>query len=229
MQKMETGTCWPRAPETVAKTFPLASTAGFETGCRFSAMGTATRRYNGFETSPLRCSSRSPEIVPSGIWIVARVERLSRIGAGLSPMAALGRLVPGPRLWPWTVTSPPGMAAAGARESKCGLVEAGTTLFVSCFAEGSCLSDLSSDRRGFIAVLRVERAVRECKTMSCSCAFHQHLIGSTQQANSRSFPPLRMTISSHNYLSNKLYDVRSTGGRVEHTVKRAVRLRHRPA
>ena len=59
----------------------------------------------------------------------------------------------GPRLKPWSSTSPPGMAAGGVRRSKCGM---------SNFSGLSGLSDIRSERSGFMAVVRVERECWEC-------------------------------------------------------------------
>jgi hypothetical protein len=53
-------------------------------------MGTATRRWRGLLSVALRWRMRLPVIVPSGIWMEARVGRLRVTGAAMSPMVARG-------------------------------------------------------------------------------------------------------------------------------------------
>src|SRR5271166_889815 len=101
---------------------PLASTAGFATGCRFSAIGAATRTSPGLLREPLVATTTSPEAAPSGTRATMNCSELMMTAPFTSPKLTRGRRSScGPRPLPTMRTSPPGSAHNGSMASMCGL------------------------------------------------------------------------------------------------------------
>src|SRR5512140_162729 len=101
--------------------FPSASSAGFATGCRFSATGTAMRMSAALLALPLVAMVSAPETAASGTRAITNSSELTTIGPSTSPNRTRGRASSGGfRPWPMTRTSPPGNAAGGTTASMCG-------------------------------------------------------------------------------------------------------------
>ncbi len=101
---------------------PSASIAGFVTGCRLSAMGTATFTVSGLLIAPFVATTTGPEVAPSGTRATTKASELMTTAPSISPNCTRGRLSSvGRRPLPLMRISPPGNAAAGATFSICGL------------------------------------------------------------------------------------------------------------
>src|SRR3989454_12823597 len=101
---------------------PSASRAGLVTGCRFSAMGTATLIWCGLLAWLLVETTTGPEEAPGGTRATRNSSELMTTAPSTSPNRTRGRRKSsGRRLLPVIRTSPPGRAAAGCTASIRGL------------------------------------------------------------------------------------------------------------
>src|ERR1700732_3165963 len=100
---------------------PSASSAGLVTGCRLSAMGTATFRVCGLLRWPLVATTTGPDVAPSGTRATRKPSELITTVPSTSPNCTLGRRNSGGRRPdPVIRTSPPASARAGDTASMCG-------------------------------------------------------------------------------------------------------------
>ena len=84
------------------------------TGCRFSAIGTATLTVCGLLTWPLVATITGPEVAPSGTRVTTKPSELTTTGPSKSPNFTLGRSSScGRSPEPLMRTSPPVSAQAG--------------------------------------------------------------------------------------------------------------------
>src|SRR5271157_1682523 len=101
---------------------PSLSTAGLATGCRFSAIGTATRSSRGLLLRPFVATTTSPEAAPWGTRATMNCSELIIIEPSISPKWTRGRRSSGGRRpLPVIRISPPGRAHPGSMASMCGL------------------------------------------------------------------------------------------------------------
>src|SRR5581483_2603873 len=101
---------------------PSRSSAGLVTGCRFSAIVTATFTSCPLLTWPFVATTTGPEVAPSGTRAITKSSELTRIEPSTSPNCTRGRRNSGGRKpLPTMRISPPGRAAAGRTESIRGL------------------------------------------------------------------------------------------------------------
>src|SRR5579863_186627 len=100
---------------------PSASSAGLVTGCRFSAIGTATLICWGLLECPLVETTIGPEEAPGGTRATRKSSELMTTAPSISPKRTRGRRKSwGRKPWPVIRTSPPGRAADGTIASMCG-------------------------------------------------------------------------------------------------------------
>src|SRR5215469_357253 len=101
---------------------PSGSIAGLVTGCRLSAIGTATLTTCGLLTCPLAETLTGPEVAPSGTRATTKSSELITIAPSTSLKRTRGRFSSaGRKLLPLIRISPPGRADAGETLSMCGL------------------------------------------------------------------------------------------------------------
>src|ERR1700680_2158925 len=88
--------------------FPSASSAGLVTGCRLSAMGTATFRVWGLLRWPFVATTTGPDVAPSGTRATRKPSELITTVPSTSPNCTRGRRKSGgPQPRPGNTSPPP--------------------------------------------------------------------------------------------------------------------------